>query len=137
MKNLRKLLHPHFSISADSESSDFKTNISEQVAKWLNVGCPLNRLRINPAFIGTGFLLRVLFWTWLIPFGQIVTYEDIARWMKKPGASRAVGRALHNNPLPIFIPCHRVIGKDGNLTGFSAGLSLKKQLLRLEGHRTE
>ncbi|MBU0711889.1 MGMT family protein [bacterium] len=82
-------------------------------------------------------MLQVLYWTWLIPFGQIITYGDIARWMNKPGASRAVGRALHNNPVPVFIPCHRVVGKDGNLTGFSAGLGLKKQLLRLEGHRIE
>ena len=137
LTNLQKLIYQNFTINVDSESSTFKRDISGHVGKWLRVGAPLNRTPINTKFIGTAFMLRVLFWTWLIPFGQIVTYGDIARWMKKPGASRAVGGALHNNPVPVFIPCHRVVAKDGSLTGFSAGLDLKKQLLRREGHRIE
>jgi len=137
LQNLREIIRRDPNVNVNLESSEFQTNISGQIDSWLRTGVQFNRTRINTTLIGTAFMLQVLYRTWLIPFGQIITYGDIARWMNKPGASRAVGRALHNNPIPVFIPCHRVVGKDGNLTGFSAGLGLKKQLLRLEGHRIE
>lgn len=72
-----------------------------------------------------------------IPYGQVRTYGDIARALGKPGASRAVGRANATNPLPIVIPCHRVLGSDGKLHGYGggAGLETKAWLLRLEGSR--
>lgn len=70
-----------------------------------------------------------------IPYGQKRTYGDIARELGKPGAARAVGRANATNPMPLVIPCHRVLGSDGKLHGFSApgGLETKAWLLRLEG----
>jgi methylated-DNA-[protein]-cysteine S-methyltransferase len=67
-----------------------------------------------------------------IPYGEFRTYEWIAQRIGKPRAARAVGQALKHNPLPIIVPCHRIIGKDGSLTGFSAGIELKKLLLELE-----
>jgi methylated-DNA-[protein]-cysteine S-methyltransferase len=67
-----------------------------------------------------------------IPYGQTRSYGDIAGQIGKPDASRAVGAANGQNPLPIVIPCHRVIGSTGNLTGFGGGLDCKKFLLRLE-----
>ncbi len=67
-----------------------------------------------------------------IPYGQTTTYGEIAKRIGKRNASRAVGRALNRNPLPILIPCHRVVGKGGRLTGFFAGLAVKRQLLELE-----
>jgi len=67
-----------------------------------------------------------------IPYGETRSYEWIAQRIGKPGAARAVGQALKNNPFPIIVPCHRVIGKDGSLTGFSCGLELKKRLLDIE-----
>ncbi len=67
-----------------------------------------------------------------IPYGQTRSYGWIAKQMGKPGASRAVGNALGKNPLPIIIPCHRVLAADGDIGGFSGGLDMKKQLLRLE-----
>lgn len=67
-----------------------------------------------------------------IPYGQTRTYGDIALAIGHPHAARAVGAACHANPIPIFIPCHRVIGKNGALTGFSCGLALKEKLLALE-----
>lgn len=72
-----------------------------------------------------------------IPFGEVRTYGDIARELGKPAASRAVGMALARNPLPILIPCHRVVAASGHLTGFSAadGIPSKTWLLQLEGHR--
>jgi O-6-methylguanine DNA methyltransferase len=68
-----------------------------------------------------------------IPYGQTASYGEIAHLIGKPGASRAVGAANGANPLPIVIPCHRVIGSDGSLTGYGGGLPLKSRLLALEG----
>lgn len=68
-----------------------------------------------------------------IPFGRTASYGQIAQLIGRPGASRAVGAANGQNPLPIVIPCHRVIGADGSLTGYSSGLPIKRQLLALEG----
>ncbi len=70
-----------------------------------------------------------------IPYGQVRTYKDIANQLNKPKAVRAVGRANATNPIPIVVPCHRVLGSDGKLHGFSApnGIETKAWLLRLEG----
>jgi methylated-DNA-[protein]-cysteine S-methyltransferase len=70
-----------------------------------------------------------------VPYGQVITYADLAARLGKPGAARAAGRAMSTNPLPIFIPCHRVVGRDGKLHGYSApgGLAWKTLLLKLEG----
>ncbi len=82
---------------------------------------------------GTDFQKKV--WKELqnIPYGQTASYGDIARRIGNIKACRAVGMANSKNPIPIIIPCHRVIGKDGSLTGFGGGLDLKKKLLELEG----
>lgn len=68
-----------------------------------------------------------------IPFGRTASYGQIAQLIGRPGASRAVGAANGHNPIPIVIPCHRVIGADGSLTGYSSGLRVKRQLLLHEG----
>jgi methylated-DNA-[protein]-cysteine S-methyltransferase len=68
-----------------------------------------------------------------IPFGETRTYGEIAETLGRPGAARAVGRANGANPIPIVVPCHRVIGSDGSLTGFGGGLDVKSRLLELEG----
>ncbi|GGB01225.1 methylated-DNA--[protein]-cysteine S-methyltransferase [Macrococcus hajekii] len=67
-----------------------------------------------------------------IPYGETVTYGDIARQIGRPKAVRAVGGAIGRNPVLIAVPCHRVIGKNGRLTGFSSGLHLKRRLLDVE-----
>lgn len=67
-----------------------------------------------------------------IPPGQTLTYGQVAQIVGRPRAPRAVGQALHHNPLPLFLPCHRVIGADGGLTGFGSGLPAKKALLAWE-----
>ena len=81
---------------------------------------------------GTDFQRRV--WTELqrIPHGKTVSYSDIATRIHSPKAVRAVGAANGRNPIPIIIPCHRVIGSNGSLTGFGGGLEVKRQLLDLE-----
>ncbi len=68
-----------------------------------------------------------------VPYGKTVSYSEIAARIGRPKAARAVGAAVGSNPVPIIIPCHRVIGKDGSLVGFGGGLDLKQRLLALEG----
>src|SRR5699024_5695398 len=82
---------------------------------------------------GTPFQRKV--WSALadIPYGQTITYGELARRVGCPKGSRAVGQANHRNPLPILLPCHRVVGANGTLTGYGGGLELKEWLLRLEG----
>ncbi len=70
-----------------------------------------------------------------IPFGETRSYGEIAQAIGRPGAARAVGRANGANPIPIVVPCHRVIGSDGSLTGFGGGLEAKSRLLEIEGRR--
>ncbi|MGH9522764.1 MAG: methylated-DNA--[protein]-cysteine S-methyltransferase [Terriglobales bacterium] len=70
-----------------------------------------------------------------IPYGQTRSYKDIAEAIRKPKAVRAVGLANGQNPIAIVVPCHRVIGSDGTLTGYGGGLHVKEELLRLEGAR--
>jgi len=81
----------------------------------------------------TGFQEEVLAYTSGIPYGQVKTYGEIAKALGKPGAARAVGKALGDNPIPIVIPCHRVVGADGALRGYTNGLKTKSFLLNLEG----
>ncbi len=69
----------------------------------------------------------------LVPYGQVTTYGALAARVGKPRAARAVGGAMHNNPIPIVLPCHRVIGASGSLTGYGGGLDRKRALLELEG----
>jgi len=84
-----------------------------------------------------GFQRDVLKITSDIAYGDTLTYGQIASRLKKPKASRAVGAALARNPLPIFIPCHRVVAADGHLTGYLGknSIATKKRLLELEGHQ--
>ena len=86
---------------------------------------------------GTDFQRRC--WNALleIPYGETVSYGEIARRIGRPRATRAVGMANHNNPISIIIPCHRVIGKNGSLTGYGGGLENKKWLLSLEQGRAK
>jgi methylated-DNA-[protein]-cysteine S-methyltransferase len=87
-------------------------------------------LNLKPS--GTPFQLSVLAALEQIPYGQTRTYAEIARQIGRPKAVRAVGAANGRNPLPIVIPCHRVIGSDGSLTGFGGGIAAKQYLLSLE-----
>lgn len=84
---------------------------------------------------GTAFQLRV--WESLreVPYGETTSYGEIARRIGKPDAVRAVGTANGANPIPIIVPCHRVIGSNGSLTGYGGGLSVKEKLLALESRQ--
>jgi len=81
---------------------------------------------------GTEFQQKVWHQLLEIPYGETISYGELARRIGSPKAFRAVGMANGKNPISIIIPCHRVIGKDGSLTGFGGGIDVKKQLLSLE-----
>lgn len=81
----------------------------------------------------TEFQQKSLRHVYAIPYGKLCTYNDIAHALGNPKTIRAVGRANATNPIPLVIPCHRVIGSNGTLTGFGGGLETKAQLLRMEG----
>ncbi len=85
---------------------------------------------------GTEFQVQVLEELQRIPYGETTSYGDVATRIGRPKAVRAVGAANGRNPLPIVIPCHRVIGSSGDLTGFGGGLDLKAALLRLEAENS-
>jgi len=87
-------------------------------------------------FEGTPFQNSVWKQLLRIPYGETRSYGDIAKALGKPAASRAVGGANHQNPIAIVIPCHRVIGQNGSLTGYGGGLPLKEQLLSIERQRS-
>jgi methylated-DNA-[protein]-cysteine S-methyltransferase len=70
-----------------------------------------------------------------VPFGEVTTYGDLAARVGRPRAARAVGTVMNRNPIPIVLPCHRVVGSTGSLVGYAGGLERKEQLLRLEGAR--
>lgn len=88
---------------------------------------PIDLTRIPP------FAQRVLSACREIPYGKTRTYRELAAAIGSPGAARAVGGALARNPVPVVIPCHRVLGSDGRLTGFLGGLAWKRALLAHEG----
>jgi len=88
------------------------------------------------ALAGTPFQQSVWRELQRIPYGQTRTYGEIAENLGNPGAARAVGMANHVNPIPVIVPCHRVVGHDGSLTGYAGGLNIKETLLSLEGART-
>jgi methylated-DNA-[protein]-cysteine S-methyltransferase len=85
--------------------------------------------------IGTDFQRRVWSQLLAIPYGETRTYGEIAQHIGSPGASRAVGLANGHNPVGIIVPCHRVIGANGSLTGYGGGLDRKKKLLDMERNR--
>ena len=86
---------------------------------------------------GTEFQLLVLQELRRIPYGETASYRDVAERIGRPKAMRAVGAANGRNPIPIIVPCHRVIGSSGALTGFGGGLDTKEALLRLESENAE
>ena len=88
-------------------------------------------LRLSPK--GTPFQERVWKALTAIPYGTTISYGELARRVGNPRAVRAVGRANGRNPIAVIVPCHRVIGADGTLTGFGGGLDRKRTLLALEG----
>jgi methylated-DNA-[protein]-cysteine S-methyltransferase len=113
------LENPAFFISAAAELEEYFAGKRRQFS-------------IDIAPQGTSFQLSVWRSLQRVPYGKTISYGQLARQVGNPKASRAVGAANGANPVPIIIPCHRVIGASGDLTGFGGGLEVKKYLLELE-----
>ncbi len=122
-------------LDGDTKSEDsVLTNAASQLKEYFAGERSEFDLPLNAA--GTDFQHSV--WSALtrIPHGELRSYSDIARDIDRPKAVRAVGAANGRNPIPVIVPCHRVIGSDGSLTGFAGGLEIKRELLILEGALT-
>lgn len=115
--------------SFEYDEKPFET-VSEQLNEYFAGKRQHFSLQLAPR--GTVFQQRV--WQELrkIPYGQTLSYGEVAARLGNPKGGRAVGMANGKNPIPIIVPCHRVIGKDGSLTGFGGGLAIKQRLLDLE-----
>ena len=110
------------------------TGVKRQLSEYFEGRRQVFDVALDP--VGTPFQLRV--WAVLreIPYGRVVSYQWVAERIGSPSAVRAVGAANGRNPIAIIIPCHRVIGKHGGLTGYGGGLDLKRRLLRIENPQT-
>lgn len=124
----REIAKNKFEIVEQSERCDF---VIAQLDEYFQGKRQNFDLNVKP--MGTEFQKKVWDRLLTIPYGTTTTYKGIAEQLGNLAAIRAVGRANGTNPIPIVIPCHRVIGSDGSLTGFGGGLPLKEALLSLEG----
>lgn len=132
LRRLHMDAHSPWELSDDWQpASDQLDEVCRQLDEYFAGRRRRFELRLAPA--GTEFQRAV--WTALldIPFGRTSSYAELARCIGRPKAMRAVGAANGANPIAVIIPCHRVIGSNGSLTGFGGGLPRKAQLLRLEG----
>lgn len=115
----------------DSEIPDCLRTCFQQLDEYFSG--KRRHFTVTLALAGTDFQKAVWGQLEQIPYGKVVSYRDVARSIGKPAASRAVGNANGTNPIPIIIPCHRVIGSDGSLAGYSSGVWRKEWLLNHEG----
>ena len=104
--------------------------VYEQINEYLNGR--RRRFDFKYKLIGTQFQRKVWEELTKIPYGETRSYKEIAEAIESPGAARAVGMANNKNPIMIAVPCHRVIGADGKMVGYAAGLAVKSRLLKLE-----
>jgi len=116
--------------SAAETAADVCAAVVSQLEEYFSLERRSFDLELDPE--GSDFEKRVWTKLQLIPFGTTITYGEIARRLGDPGASRAVGLANSRNPIAIIIPCHRVIGADGDLTGYARGMHRKRWLLAHE-----
>ncbi|WP_099203860.1 methylated-DNA--[protein]-cysteine S-methyltransferase [Scatolibacter rhodanostii] len=118
--------------------SEQKTPLLKEAEKQLTEYLSGNRKNFNLPLAAEGTEFQQTVWDALrkIPYGQTYSYKQIAEMIGKPSASRAVGMANNKNPILILTPCHRVVGADGKLVGYAAGLAVKNKLLELEQNHT-
>lgn len=118
------------------EGSSLSYLVLDQILEYLDGKRQIFDFPIDWAGV-TAFYQKVLNLAQKVAFGEVWTYGRLARESGNPSASRAIGSAMAHNPMPIVIPCHRVVAADGRLTGYSAadGIETKAWLLKLEGHQ--
>lgn len=119
--------------AANGHGNSILLGAERQLGEYFSGTRTVFNLPLEPR--GTDFQKQVWQQLLKIPYGQHISYGEQARRLGRPKASRAVGAANGKNPIGIIIPCHRVIGASGSLTGFAGGIEMKRQLLALEGVR--
>lgn len=117
-------------INAKNTATEIIKKAFLQLIEYLNGS--RKRFDLKLEYTGTEFQLSVFDQLKGIRYGKTKTYKEIAHKINNPKSSLAIGKACGKNPIPIFIPCHRVIGSNGNLTGYSGGINIKKKLLEIE-----
>ena len=125
----------HFGAGLDGEKAEKPLPVFDQADRWLDVYFSGREPDFKPPLHLRGTAFQQSVWLRLleIPYGHTVSYRAIAASLgMSPKAARAVGSAVGRNPLSLIIPCHRVVGADGSLTGYAGGIERKKRLLALE-----
>jgi methylated-DNA-[protein]-cysteine S-methyltransferase len=107
--------------------------VGEEVNRYLTARANALRHHTDLALVVNPFQRKVLEKLQAVPCGALISYQGLAAAIGSPNSARAVGNALHNNPVPIYVPCHRVISSDGRIGGYGGGTARKLQLLRSEG----
>ncbi len=130
-KDFMNWLSQNFNLDSVVDNRSRNKDAIDQLSRYFNG--KLVKFNCVSKLIGTPFQVRVWKELTKIPYGSTFTYKHLAKRVGVSGAYQAVGRAIAANPLPIIIPCHRVIGSDGSLVGYSCGIKTKEFLLRLEG----
>ncbi len=134
---ITNLCFEHYPVpdGAEPGDSELLREAFRQLQAYLQGNLRVFDLPLDPQ--GTPFMREVWRHVAAVPYGRTASYRDVALAAGNPKAVRAVGMANRRNPLPVFIPCHRIIGSDGKLTGYRGGLPLKQRLLDLERCRPD
>lgn len=132
--NKKQSLSVHSSALRISPDDKIVFNVFKQLKEYFNR--ERKEFDVSLEIIGTEFQKRVWDELTKIPYGETISYGELANRMGDKNLMRAVAAANGANPIPIIIPCHRVIGADGSLTGYGGGLHVKQKLLELEGSRS-
>lgn len=121
-------------VNKDTYSNTKETKLIKQAISEINEYLMNNRFEFTVPIEPTGTPFQKEVWKQLrnIPYSETKTYKDVALLVGNPNASRAIGNACNRNPIHIMIPCHRVIGSNGKLTGYKGGLDVKDKLLNIE-----
>jgi len=117
-------------ILGDQQDAEIFSLVSRELTEYIEGS--RQQFTVPYLFKGSDFQLKVWQEISKIPFGNVTTYQNIANLISQPTAVRAVANAIGRNPVSIIVPCHRIIGTDGSLTGYAGGLQLKKIFLELE-----
>ena len=125
----------HFSSNTSFKDEEIKeTDVIKKAYVELNnyLKGDIKEFTIPLKVDGTEFMQEVWGGLLRIPYGDTLSYKELGEKIGRPKAARAIGLAYNKNPIPIFIPCHRIVGSNGNLTGYLGGINIKKKLLEIE-----
>lgn len=124
-------LSSYYDNVSSGERTRFSDAVFQQVVGYFSGECKKFDIAIDMSYL-TDFQQKTLQELQAIPYGEVRTYKKIAEAIGNPKAARAVGNACNKNPFQLIIPCHRVIGAKGALTGYAAGIEIKRRLLEIE-----